>query len=207
MRDALGLDPYDNAAADRPMVLTATGYVPIEAKAGGKGTDAPVAPDVVQHSLGKVYDPNEPRVPAGNSKGGQWTTGGTQYAANVTPIGSQSDSPGIGHNQEPPPEPPPKIPTQRPDTTKELNVFLKAAARWLSKAALLGEAATYGAFYGALATEMWLDPSAKALIDSYQDPPKTLAELQQDALTPKPGYDIHHIGEQTAARNDGIRTL
>ena len=29
MRDALGLDPYDNAAADRPMVLTPTGYVPI----------------------------------------------------------------------------------------------------------------------------------------------------------------------------------
>ena len=33
MRDALGLDPYANAAADRPMVLTATGYVPIEADA------------------------------------------------------------------------------------------------------------------------------------------------------------------------------
>ena len=30
----LGLDPFDNAAADRPMVLTATGYVPIEANAG-----------------------------------------------------------------------------------------------------------------------------------------------------------------------------
>jgi hypothetical protein len=39
MRDALGLDPYDNAAADRPMVLTATGYVPIEANAGGEGAD------------------------------------------------------------------------------------------------------------------------------------------------------------------------
>ncbi len=41
MRDALGLDPYDNAAADRPMVLTATGFVPIEANAGagGEGTD------------------------------------------------------------------------------------------------------------------------------------------------------------------------
>jgi hypothetical protein len=37
MRDALGLDPYDNAAADRPMVLTATGFVPIEANAGGEG--------------------------------------------------------------------------------------------------------------------------------------------------------------------------
>ena len=35
MRDSLGLDPYANAAADRPMVLTATGYVPIEANAGG----------------------------------------------------------------------------------------------------------------------------------------------------------------------------
>ena len=31
MRDALGLDPYTNAAADRAMVLTATGYLPIEA--------------------------------------------------------------------------------------------------------------------------------------------------------------------------------
>ena len=37
MRDALGLDPYANAAADRPMVLTATGYVPIEANAGAQG--------------------------------------------------------------------------------------------------------------------------------------------------------------------------
>src|ERR1700732_4001362 len=35
MRDALGLDPFDNAAADRPMVLTATGFVPIEANAQG----------------------------------------------------------------------------------------------------------------------------------------------------------------------------
>jgi hypothetical protein len=33
LRDSLGLDPYPNAAADRPMVLTATGYVPIEANA------------------------------------------------------------------------------------------------------------------------------------------------------------------------------
>jgi hypothetical protein len=31
MRDALGLDPYANPAADRPMVLTPTGYVSIEA--------------------------------------------------------------------------------------------------------------------------------------------------------------------------------
>jgi hypothetical protein len=40
MRDALGLDPFDNAAADRPMVLTATGFVPIEANAHGQGANA-----------------------------------------------------------------------------------------------------------------------------------------------------------------------
>ena len=43
MRDALGLDPYNNAAADRPMVLTATGYVPIEANAGGARVGSAVA--------------------------------------------------------------------------------------------------------------------------------------------------------------------
>ena len=37
MREVLGLDPFANAAADRPMVLTATGYVPIEANVGGEG--------------------------------------------------------------------------------------------------------------------------------------------------------------------------
>ena len=35
LRDSLGLDPFDNPAADRPMVLTPTGYVPIEAGVGG----------------------------------------------------------------------------------------------------------------------------------------------------------------------------
>jgi hypothetical protein len=44
MRDALGLDPFDNAAADRPMVLTATGYVPIEANAGDAPRNGPSAP-------------------------------------------------------------------------------------------------------------------------------------------------------------------
>ena len=40
MRDALGLDPYANAAADRPMVLTPTGYVPIEANTGGDSNES-----------------------------------------------------------------------------------------------------------------------------------------------------------------------
>jgi hypothetical protein len=75
MRDALGLDPFDNAAADRPMVLTATGFVPIEANAGeptaganGQGVNAQSAP-VVQK-----YSSDQARVLAGNAGGGQWTS-------------------------------------------------------------------------------------------------------------------------------------
>ncbi len=73
MRDHLGLDPYANAAADRPMVLTPTGYVPIEANAEGVGdasanTNGQAAPAV------QKYSPNQPRVPAGNPDGGEWTS-------------------------------------------------------------------------------------------------------------------------------------
>ena len=76
MRDALGLDPFDNAAADRPMVLTATGFVPIEANAGqqeaganGQDTNAKSVPAV------QKFSSDQPRVAAGNPDGGQWTTG------------------------------------------------------------------------------------------------------------------------------------
>ena len=86
MRDALGLEPDANAAADRPMVLTATGYVPIEANAGGEetgsdeesgdakssadrrqpATSAQTAPVVVQK-----YNLHQPRVPAGSQSSGR----------------------------------------------------------------------------------------------------------------------------------------
>ena len=71
MRDALGLDPFDNAAADRPMVLTATGYVPIEANAGGEGATA--AANVQREPAVQKYSADQPRVPAGNPRGGEWT--------------------------------------------------------------------------------------------------------------------------------------
>jgi hypothetical protein len=83
MRDALGLDPFDNAAADRPMVLTATGYVPIEANAGAErahtgeqGAQAQT-PSVIQKY---GYSPDQPRVSAGNPDGGKWTRDGVQIA-------------------------------------------------------------------------------------------------------------------------------
>ena len=83
MRDSLGLDPYANAAADRPMVLTATGYVPIEANAGGqRGSETVQSESGPQkYLLAKVYNPEEPRVPKRNVGGGQWTKEGISEAA------------------------------------------------------------------------------------------------------------------------------
>ena len=42
------------------------------------------------------------------------------------------------------------------------------------------------------------------LIQSYQDPPKTLQELQQAVSQRKRGYDIHHIVEEDAAEKEGF---
>jgi len=84
MRDHLGLDPYPNPAADRAMVLTATGYVPIEANVARPSMDEAAA-NVRTQSAVQKYSPDQPRVPAGNSDGGQWTrTGEGASTANST---------------------------------------------------------------------------------------------------------------------------
>lgn len=96
------------------------------------------------------FNPNEPRIPAGNPGAGEWTDEdwdappgpgvvlsdaentwkpGEHYAANEPP-------PGIGHNQGPPLEdPPPGIAEVEPRyRSREFFDFVKAAARWLAKA-------------------------------------------------------------------------
>src|SRR5947209_10168353 len=42
------------------------------------------------------------------------------------------------------------------------------------------------------------------LVLSYNDPPKTLEDLQAAVSNPEPGYDIHHIVEQAQASRDGV---
>ena len=70
MRDALGLDPYANPAADRPMVLTAYGVCADRGECGGEGANAPTRRSSGSAPLLKDYDPDQPRVPAGNPDGG-----------------------------------------------------------------------------------------------------------------------------------------
>ena len=60
-----------------------------------------------------------------------------------------------------------------------------------------------GEFILALEAADWLS-SYLPYVYSYLDPPKTLEELQQAALNPAVGYNIHHIVEQTPAAQDGF---
>lgn len=64
---------------------------------------------------------------------------------------------------------------------------------------LAGEPA--GEFLLALEAADWLW-QYRPWIYSYLDPPTTLEKLQEAALNPQPGYDVHHIVEQTPAEND-----
>ena len=142
-----------------------------------------------------VDDPVHPGWPARtpDSKGGQFRPkdGETIVAANT---------PGLGHNQGPPLEEPPKIPPKPPATPQVLNNFIKAAASWLAAA---GKGAAAG-YLRILQQIYWVTMLALPYIRAYLSPPKTLDELQQDALSPQVGYDIHHIVEQTPARKDGF---
>ena len=91
MRDSLGLDPFANAAADRPMVLTPTGYVPIEANAGGPsaGSASANAPRRTVPAVRK-YSPDQPRVPNGDPDGGQWTSEGGTGSLSHSSVSSDS---------------------------------------------------------------------------------------------------------------------
>jgi hypothetical protein len=148
-----------------------------------------------------VDDPKHPGWPAGtpDHKGGQFRP--KDIAGNVP--NEPTETPGIGHNQGPPLRDPPVIPPKPPATKQVINNFLKAAAYWLIDAEAAAATAVAAEFLAVLLTISWL---AKYLpnIYTYLFPPKTLAELQQDALTPKFGYNIHHVVEQKSAKDYGF---
>ena len=155
-------------------------------------------------------------MPAGSPSGGQWTTEGENGASNdprilsdATPDntwepGAQyaaNDPPRSGRNQSPRLEEPPDVPAEQSATPQAINGFLKTAAYFLAGAMLAGEPA--GEFILALEAADWLSQYLP-LVYAYLDLPKTLEELQQAALSPQAGYNIHHIVEQTRAAQDGF---
>jgi hypothetical protein len=111
-----------------------------------------------------------------------------QLAANDTP-----DDPA------PVRDPAPKIPLDRPETSAERTSYLRSAASWLARNAGL----TGAVYTGAMNNVEWLR-DYRDVVQASRDAPKSLEELQQAVNDPKPGYDVHHIVEQTAAERYGF---
>jgi len=74
-RSLLGLDPVPGG--EQPLIYGAQGAVPLAIPNAVKASEA---------TSFRKYNPDEPRIPVGNSDGGQWTTegggGGSDEAAN-----------------------------------------------------------------------------------------------------------------------------
>ncbi|MGN6311129.1 MAG: hypothetical protein ACTHNN_16440 [Xanthobacteraceae bacterium] len=175
-------------------------------------------------ALSLKYNPNQPRVPAGNSDGGQWTDGGSNSAQpmgdvnfgnlseladfsdlfQITPSETDLDGvqlagdppEGIGHNQGPPLDEPPEIPQQLPATRGERMDFVRDAVSWI------GRVGRYAPIVGAFLETLDEAKDLKALADALKtanDPPAELEELQARAQRPsEAGYEDHHIVGQFA---------
>jgi hypothetical protein len=138
----------------------------------------------------RKYSPSQPRVPAGSPEGGQWTHGGGGGGAEPASdaesvLTEEGRSAGEGDK-------PPEIPKERPATAQERTRAVKTIARSpMGRVGLILEAASWVKEY---APVIW----------SYFDSPRSLEELQSNVGDPAPGYDIHHIVEQTSAEQDGF---
>lgn len=127
---------------------------------------------------------DEPRVPAGNPDGGQWTDeGGPVSSSHTTSSGRHVRILQVSDDEVP------KIPDHPPLRPRDRY----AIARFVLRRSPLGRAALTAWRIYELASDAF----------AYFDEPKTLEELEQAAKEPKTGYDIHHIVEQTPGRRDG----
>ena len=149
--------------------------------------------------LGKAnFNPNQPRVPRGNPRGGQWTREGIESGT------EPSDPPPSG----PPillgdPEDPLEIPRDRPTSARRRNAVIKRLARWaarqgLRRAPLVGQA-------------IWVYEFAER-IAVFLERPKALDELQRDADRWRLGTERHTSSRRTqrgrrAFRKSGFRRL
>ena len=110
-------------------------------------------------------------------------------------------SPGIGHNQGPPLGEPPAIPPNASRYNQSAQQISPQSCRLLAggnreKQRRQDISGSYREFTGSLRASLTFAPIFRL--------PKTLKELQQDVLNPQVGYDIHHVVEQTPARDEGF---
>lgn len=97
-----------------------------------------------------------------------------------------------------PPEPPKDSPKDKISKTQAAKALAKEIARQA-----LRRAGPVGAAFMAIEAGHRLY-SEWPSIQSYQDAPKTLVELQRNAGQKRPGYENHHIVEQGAQAREGF---
>jgi hypothetical protein len=141
----------------------------------------------------KAYSPDQPRVPAGTAEGGQWTSGrggGGTSDGQTSDDGTPLDVP-VQLAGDVPQNDTPQIPEEKPPTSGE-------------RVGILGQLASGPSNWMYLLTlPQWLHAYLPSII-SYNDPPRSLEELQQNVVHPQPGYQIHHVVEQASAEEDGF---
>jgi hypothetical protein len=116
---------------------------------------------------------------------------------------NDGEGPGRGHNDGPPLDDPPEIPEDRPPDAQIRNAVIKCVARWLLRRGVAMLIPGAGEVIAGLQLAEWIYESLP-YINAYLDKPKTLDELNDAVDNPQPGYEIHHVAEQTAARDGGF---
>ena len=134
-------------------------------------------------------DPKNPGWPKG-------TPGG--LGGKFRPKDDTGVSPWMGHNGGPPM--PPTIPNERPIDGKVRSAIIKGAVKWAIRAGLAAADITAPEIVIPIQLGIEIGSWAYPYISAYFEGPKSLDELQRAVRNPQPGYEIHHIVEQTPAR-------
>lgn len=147
------------------------------------------------------FNPDQPRVPAGNPGAGRWTSDPQWGGSGATPKPRRrSPAPILGDPKGPEPaRHPPAIPRERPTSIQEQNTNAKKWGHWLAQMAVRGQSKKVRiALMIAEEASPWIFekwPEIQTLFDE----PRTLAELQRGVSSPGRGYQIHHIVERKPA--------
>jgi hypothetical protein len=178
----------------------AVGYGPVDITSPGTTPEAKAG-----------FDPNQPRVPEGNEDGGQWTDagggGGSSSSGRVrvaqadtgtrNDAGEQERFIQLAQNSPSGPEDdgPQRIPAAPPPKEGQRLSIVKEVARTLTTLAdfvrITSGFPPWFVEYG-------------QLLRTALDDPRELEELQNSASGSGFGYNVHHIVEQTPARNEGF---
>jgi len=189
---------------------------PLEMRIGMRSPPWGVGNLGIQIALFRQFGGAASEFEKGDSDQNRWSKGdpesrGGEYApanAGGETAAGQSDNPRvrIGNNSDGIPDAQlsddmPDIPEEEP-APKIVNGLLKSLGIWLLKRGVVALIPGVGEAAPIVQLGAWLYEYLPYL-DAYIQSPKSLQDLQDAVNDPQPGYQIHHIVEQTPARKEG----